>query len=352
MTADKKKLFYIPEVFLYDKPLDYRWDLEKNAKLLNIVFLGGTYGHFLKFFLSKFSKLTPDITFSPFTDIGTTHRIKPEEQSRLIQKYHFSFINDNIGEINLPVCLIKINHTVKDALFMEASRFFRGGDRKIVQDVLYNEQELYEEGQKSFKPLKELFKTYKENICSLYKINLTKDSKIPKFIVRDWYKLLFLDGNIEDKSWHSEICQLANSFTFFDEQKTYYFPLESFYDFETFIKNIKELDSYHCLKLDFDRMTEMKDCFLQGYNLDKHRQQLNLVFDVIDNLKTEKNMIIPNLFVLYEAFLYAHIEKTNPEIPAPLTNHFFKDTNEIREYVKNYPNWYKRPNPNLKNGQK
>ena len=33
---------------------NHRWDKDKNAKICNIVFLGGTYGNFLKFFIEKF----------------------------------------------------------------------------------------------------------------------------------------------------------------------------------------------------------------------------------------------------------------------------------------------------------
>ena len=59
----------------FSVPKDYRWDVDKNAKLLNIVFAGGTFGNFLKWFLDKFSKKTPEISLTPFNDIGTSHSL-------------------------------------------------------------------------------------------------------------------------------------------------------------------------------------------------------------------------------------------------------------------------------------
>jgi len=76
------------------RPDDYRWDLHKNGKLLNILFWGGTFGNFLKYFLERFSTKTPDMTGYPFTDIGTIHTLSKKDFSGLIQAYHQSFIND------------------------------------------------------------------------------------------------------------------------------------------------------------------------------------------------------------------------------------------------------------------
>ena len=49
------------DIFTDKHGRDYRWDLDKNAKLLNIVFSKSTFGNFLKYFLDKFSSKTKDI---------------------------------------------------------------------------------------------------------------------------------------------------------------------------------------------------------------------------------------------------------------------------------------------------
>jgi len=89
-------------------PDNYRWDEDKNAKICNIVFLGGTYGNFLKFFIEKFSNLTPDVAIDrAFNEIGTfDNSIQNVKYSGKIQRYHASFINDNINEVGLNICQI------------------------------------------------------------------------------------------------------------------------------------------------------------------------------------------------------------------------------------------------------
>jgi len=316
-------------------PFDHRWDQDKNAKLLNIVFQGGTFGNFLKFFLEKFSKLTLAVEATPFTDIGTSHTLKKEQFSGLIQRYHLSFINDNRGENNLPICIILPN-TERDFLYLKTAQWFRAGDNKQLPDHLW---------QKTISENKTTrLNNAVDRILSLYDIS-SADEYIPKFIVRDWYKLEFLEDitTTHNHRWFKTF----SDHSFLADQKTHCFPLESFFNFNVFIKKIKELDSQFGIQLDFDRMDDMRDIFMQGYNLDIYRQQSTLVFDIINNLSIAENMTIPEMDVSCEAFLYAHIEKTNTIIPAPLTNHFFKDTDEIRTYIKNYPNWYKRANPNL-----
>ena len=92
------------DIFTDKHGRDYRWDLDKNAKLLNIVFAKSTFGNFLKYFLDKFSSKTKDIEGDPFTELGTSHTMGKHEFSGLIQKYHPSFINDNQGRGTRSSC--------------------------------------------------------------------------------------------------------------------------------------------------------------------------------------------------------------------------------------------------------
>ena len=60
-------------------PWDHRWDTDRNAKLLNIVFIGGTFGHFLKYFLEKFSNKTPNIIFKMRPNMLAIHHVQQWE---------------------------------------------------------------------------------------------------------------------------------------------------------------------------------------------------------------------------------------------------------------------------------
>lgn len=331
MSKEKIDIFFHRE-----RPNNHRWDTHKNGKLLNIVFHGGTFGNFLKFFLDKFSKLTPDLKFYPFTDIGTSHSLKKEQYSGLIQRYHPSFINDNHNETDLPICLILPN-TEKDFLFLKLSQFYKGGDQKILPDNLWQKEIL--ENKKS-----PILNDAIDNITSFYNISMS-NTYIPKFIVRDWYKLEFLE-NLKD-TYNYKWFETLKNHSFFKKQKVHFFCLDSFYNFDIFLKNITELDNFFNLHLDFTRVSEMKYIFMEGIRLDFCRQHLEAFFKIIDNLSIDKNILIPKLDVSFEAFLYAHLEKIYPFVIAPLTNYFFKDTDEIRLFVQSYPEHYKAMNPNL-----
>ena len=116
---------------------DQRWDEDKNAPMLNIIYRAGTFGAFLKYFLDKFSSKTPEITKDPFTKQGTSHVLKDgRDFSKKIQAYHQHFINDNQGETDLPICMI-LPTTEKHFLFMKKSIWYRANDLKVSPDDLW-----------------------------------------------------------------------------------------------------------------------------------------------------------------------------------------------------------------------
>ena len=312
--------------------MDNRWDNDKNAKLLNIIFRGGTFGNFLKFFLDKFSKLTPNIHGDPFTDIGTSHKTKHTKFSNQIQAYHASFINDNLDETNLPICMI-LPSIEKHFYYLKKAQWYRPGDSKITPDFLW---------QKAIGELPDILVDRAQEIIKLYNIKETAHySWIPKFIVRDWCKLDFLNGG---KHSDFRCYDILKTHPFFTKQKVYEIDLEAFFDWRIFISHLKDMDKIFQLQLDFDRMSEMKDMYQTGQNLDTHRQECILVDNVLRN---SVDRPLTGLDVSSEAYIYAYFEKQYPDIQMPLTNRFFRDYTEIMQFLEHFPNWYRRPNPNI-----
>ena len=317
----------------FDGPPDHRWDQDQNAKLLNIVFQSGTFGNFLRYFLERFSTRTPDIIVDPFTKTGTVHVLGNKDFSGLIQKYHQSFINDNEGHTGLPVCLITPS-TKKHFLYLKKSHSFRVGDHKISPDDLWK---------KAIGDMPAILKSYVQAIIKLYDIKDTAHfTWIPKFIVRDWYKLEFLQ-DLKD-TYNYQWSGAFENHEFFNDQKVFRLDLETFFDWDTFVENITELNDMFDIDLDFDRQAEMKELFNKGLSLDIIRQECNLAEDVLTN---RSDLMLDQLDVATEAFIYAEMEKANPDIQMPLTNRFFRDAEEIKQFIEHYPNWYRRPNPNI-----
>ena len=315
-------------------PRDHRWDRDKNAKLLNIVFAGGTFGNFLRYFLEKFSAKTPDIEKEPFTDNGTSHGLGNNDFSGLIQMYHQSFINDNQGEANLPVCMI-MPSTGKHYLYLKKAQVFRPNDYRVSPDDLWR---------KAIGEMADQLKDHANNIVKLYDI---KDPEhftwLPKFIVRDWYKLEFLQPR--EETFNYRWFNTFKGHRLWQGQKVHHLDLETFFNWDTFVENITELNDVFDLALNFDRKAQMKEIFDKGLSLDSIRQECNLAEQVLDN---NEDAGLDDLDVATEGYIYAEIEKANPDIQMPLTNRFFRNAEEIRQFIEHYPNWYRRRNPNIK----
>jgi hypothetical protein len=327
--ADDIDIFWTPEGHARDR----RWDRDQNAGLLNIVFQGGTFGNFLRYFLERFSTKTPDIAGNPFTDTGTSHTLENKDFSGLIQRSHQSFINDNEGNTDLPVCLITPS-TGKHFLYLKKAQWFRAGDRKISPDDLWK---------KAVGEMPEVLAVKAKEIIKLYDIKDTAHfTWLPKFIVRDWYKLEFLQDL--EGTYHYRWFDTFKTHKFLEGQKVFHLDLETFFNWDTLLGNITELDEVFDLALDFNRQVEMKEIFDMGLSLDTIRQECNLAEDVLTN---QSDLRLDQLDVATEAFIYAEMEKANPNIQMPLTNRFFRDAEEIKQFIEHDPNWYRRPNPNI-----
>ena len=88
----------------------------------------------------------------------------------------------------------------------------------------------------------------------------------------------------------------------------------------------------------------MKSIFDKGLALDRHRQECNMVEEMLDGRFEGQ---LSGLDVSSEAYIYAEMEKRNDFIQMPLTNRFFRDTAELEQFVEHYPNHYKAMNPNM-----
>mgnify|MGYP001238426641 CR=1 FL=1 len=322
------------EINIFDEqPSDLRTDRDRNAKLLNIVFIGATFGNFLKYFLERFSKKTPVMEEDPFTEIGTSHALKSKDFSGLIQKYHLGFINDNEGQTELPICLI-VASTKKHYLYLKQAQWFRAGDTKISPDDLWK---------KAIGEMPEQIKSHAMDIIKLYDIKETAHfSWLPKFIVRDWYKCGFLMK--QNDTYEYKFFEILKKHPFFKKQKTFELDLETFFYWKTFLKNIKEMNDLFSLDLDFDRSEEMKEVFDRGLEMDKIRQECNMTDQVFRN---DSDIDFRGLNVATEAFIYAMAELENDFIQMPLPNRFFRDLAELNQFIEHYPSHYKAMNPNL-----
>ena len=180
-------------------------------------------------------------------------------------------------------------------------------------------------------------KIYGEKFKMLYNIDI-KNKNVPIVLLRDFLKILFLSKENTFLTKSNETRKNIN-------EKTYCLNLSDIWDSDRFLAKMQEASDM--LGLDLELGQEAKELHQKFLTKRKTHDSWNRVFEVIESIKNNVNMDCTQLDLVEQGYLYAWIEKNYDFIQTPITRSFFRDTNEIIEYVKNYPNHYKAMNPNL-----
>ena len=291
-------------------------------KIVNIAFQGGTHGNYLRFCIDKFSTQTPDIIETPFTENNTSH--KQLNYSGQIKRYHPLEEEPFFKHTNEPHILITVDK--EDVMYIERWVTTRAGDHKV--DITEESISVPESFLEDF-PWADKFKKY-------YNVDLTKES-IPKFLMRDFYKLSFMDLG-------------KNGFVEFDKKlrlnkpkNTFCFPVSSFWDKDKFFETLQQASEHLQLNLDISDRT-VHDSFINGLNFMETKDR---VHDVIKAIQNHQDMDISKIDVVEQAYLSAWLEQNNKFVIVPQCDSFFQSTGEIAHWLKHYPEHYKAMNPNL-----
>ena len=310
------------------------------GNIVNIAFQGGTHGHFLRYFIDKFSKLTPPITKTPFTNTGTSHmsvgysdrvtQYHPfkELYEKYKKKLYYDFQNDNFININEPHIFVTIDK--EDVIFTERLINIRAGDLKqnLNSNVITLSSEYIEQY------------NINSQFNKLYNKTITEETKIPKYIFRDFYKISFLD--LQNHKLIKNNKKLLNILP----KNTILFPANAFWNKEKFFENISNVNKKFNLKIDINdpETTEIYNLFYENINYIDSKDR---IYEITNAIKNKKNMDISNIDPIEQAYISAWIEKNYNFITIPRTNNFFNTTNEIIQWLDWYPNHYKAMNPNL-----
>jgi len=290
--------------------------------IVNITYQGGTHGSFLRFIIDKFSRSTPDLDGTPFTENGTVH--KRLKYSNLINLYHPNEGPDYFVNTGEPHILITVDED--DLLFIERWATIRVADQRV--DTSKDSIKLTDSFLEKFQ--------WKDKFKSCFGIDVP-EQPIPRFLMRDFYKLSFLD---KSQSGFIVTDRLLKTHK---PPNTFEFPVSSFWDKNKFLNTLKQLNNESLLDLDLSDMS-VHDRFLKNITFMDTKDR---VFDVIDAIKNNEQVDIQELDTVEQAYISAWIEKNYEFIQVPLINSFFKTTKEISEWLQHYPSHYKAMNPNL-----
>ena len=293
--------------------------------MINIAFQGGTHGNFLRYFLDRFSSLTPEILEEPFTETGATH--KEIKYSGRFKRYHPNIDSPYFQNVDQQHILITVD--INDLLFLQRIIHKRTGDYNV--DLTKN----------MIKLPAEYIKNYNINprFYELYNKEINETMEIPRYIVRDFLKLSFL--NPEKDGFIDKQKKVLKELT----KKTLFFPVSAFWNKDIFFKEISTLDKKLNLQLVLGKDSE--DIFTTFQN---KIEQLPTQFrcqEIIECLKNKKKYDLSQIDTVEQAYLSSYIEQNYQFITVPNTNYFFQNTKEILDWIEWYPQHYKAMNPNL-----
>lgn len=292
--------------------------------ILHIAFQGGTHGHFLRYFLDKFSLLTPKLDSDPTTDVGTYH--KEINYSGKFEIYH---PNLETRDLSLPHCVITVSNN--DILHLQRTVYTRPKDMDLD---LTKDYVIFKNTPKNFD---------EKSIEALYGITVNENTKVPKFIVRDFIKLGFSD--LDNHGYISENRRIMKQ----PFQNVYFLPVSSFWNEQKFFEQMKMLDTKFDLQLSLD--SEAKNVHHKLINNIPQLNTADRCTKIISAIKNKEEMVIDNIDLIEEAYIYSWIETQYRNILTPFTNTFFKNTKEIIEYIEWYPHFYHGMNPTLPKGR-
>jgi hypothetical protein len=304
------------------------------GNLVNIAYFGGTHGAFLKYFIDRFSELTPEIKESPFEDNGSSHSLKVKYSGK-IHRYTFEDIYGNVkNNYELidtePHILITVQE--QDLLNQTRLLLYRPGDHETTSLNIH-------ERDYSIICSQYFINFYSTKIKEIYDIDLDKNNSIPKLIMRDFLKIVFLNKE------KNQILQGSKRTLKNINKNTICVNVSDFYNEKSFFNKIEEINKKLELKIKInDESIELHKEFLNRLYTFKTLERAN---HIINCLKEEKLYDLTDVDTAEQAFISAWIEQNYKFIIVPNTNNFFKDTLEVLEYIKYYPNHYKAMNPNL-----
>ena len=285
----------------------------------------GCHGHYLVYLIDRLTKKTPKINCLPFNSIGNSHKkINYSGYVKFVDENYFNYKNLK----NKKIIKIIVSN---DILYFERVAINRSGDRNIDLDNMH----------KDISFLKVYNPSFYKKIHALYGI---AGDVVPKWMLRDVFKLGFLNlneqGNVVGMKasidWIKENLNKSNKIHFLD--------VNIFFNVTTLKNELEKLNMIFDLDLEFDELEMIHNEFIKINKILQTMQHSDIVLKAVQQIK---NIDIPSLDIVQQAFVYAELEKKYNFVTMPLINEFFNSTKEIIDYVNLYPNHYKAMNPNL-----
>jgi len=277
--------------------------------LICIDFIPGSHGNFLKYVLNNL--LNKEDLELPFNNFGASHK---KNKNLFVHCGHYNFDGNKIPSDNI----ISIRFTEGDLLQLFSVSFYRVGDQNI-EDVNLHINTYYKLLKFNSQIIESLNKSYGLNISE-------GNQNCPKYILREFFKFGFKDPSI-----HGFTIGL-NKMNYTNNKKVYNFDYSSFYNYDKFKNELKNIESFFNLKFYPKDLKEIHDEFISY--LTKYLELKPQADSIIESVKNNEYVDIPDLTLLQESYINAILENLY-QIEMPFhQEEYFTNTKQIVEWIK------------------
>jgi hypothetical protein len=158
-----------------------------------------------------------------------------------------------------------------------------------------------------------------------------------KNVAKELYKIQFHD--IHKNSWWQAMEKLIN------DPIHHKFDLYSMWDSDHLINELTSVSKKYNLELNIEEkviqnvVEKVKNTY-PVMTKDRAHQ-------VLDAVVTRKNMKVDSLDIVEQAYIETELEKMHDCVIFPYGSNWFKDTDQINEFLDTYPSYLKHMNPRL-----
>lgn len=290
--------------------------VDNSPQKIQVVYASGTFGNLLRWMLDRFS---PNTKFKHIDNPWDTHdRVHPPMHKKL---YNNRFLRGHQVEgrdysPNYSAKLVIINYKPEDLLFVERCGFYRRPGMETDQSR-YNC--VIKKADKKF--LLETFGQYR--VC--------------KSLAKELYKIQFHDH--ENHVWWRSMEKLIQ------DNNHYQFPIDALQNTKQFITEIEAISSRLSLGLVVDE--EVVSAIVKKINQSYPVITRQRAHDVLQAINENVNIDCSKMDIVEQAWLETVLEKKHNSIIFPYGSNWFKDTNQINEFLDTYPSYLKHINPRL-----
>jgi hypothetical protein len=298
--------------------------------MIYIDFQGGAHGNYLEFVCNKFLAGVKTVHKTPFNKLGASHQ-KHYIGDKIFECNHYTTYGIQLSDSTV----ISINIEPDDLLPLQCVSLLRAGDYNIEPEKLETNT-FFKLNNADYQPIldnlinsffnEKYFVSGYKNIAgpSWPKIKCFEDfKKLPKYIqeeCKNIHNIQFLQLNETYPDCPRDILKEFFKIGFLQPQNhgfikkqtvnihnncnIYKFPFSCFYDQQKFINELVKLSVF--LNISFDSTNQdLKDLHLDFLS----RQHYKNAKSECDKLVSDSTTSLPNMNVIYEAYVEAMLEK-------------------------------------------